>query len=208
MGAQAGFPRLIGLTGGIASGKSTVSAMLRSLGAEVIDADQLARDVVEPGKPALEEIARRFPGTVDESGRLDRKKLGERVFADERERAALNAIVHPRIHEAVAERIRQLSARGVGLVIYDAPLLIENRIHEWMDGVILVVAEREQQLERVMRRDGLSREQAEARLSSQLPLDEKRRVATWVVDNSRSLDHTRAQVEQIWRQLEPLRGDR
>ena len=108
--------RVVGLTGGIASGKSTVSAMFRELGAEVIDADQVAREVVEPGTPGLEEVARRFPGVVDATGRLDRASLGRRVFADPAERRALNAIVHPRIREEVARRTEALARAGVTVV--------------------------------------------------------------------------------------------
>lgn len=193
--------RLIGLTGGIASGKSTVSLMLRELGAKVIDADQVAREVVEPGTAALREIAARFPGTVDEAGQLDRKWLAARVFADQHERAALNAILHPRIQEAVREQTEQLARAGETLAIYDAPLLVENRLHEWLDGVILVAVPRELQLDRLMRRDQLSREQAEARLSAQLPLEEKRKFARWVIDNSADLAHTRAQVERLWNEI-------
>jgi dephospho-CoA kinase len=193
--------KVIGLTGGIASGKSTVSSMLRELGAEIIDADRVAREVVEPGEPALEEIARRFPGVVGPDGNLDRAKLGERIFAAPSERQALNAIIHPRIRQRVEEKTRALAGRGVDLVIYDAPLLIENRLHEGMDGVILVAAPRELQLERLMARNGLTREQAEARVASQLPLEEKRRHATWVVENDGRLEQTRERVEEIWREI-------
>ena len=132
--------RVVGLTGGIASGKSTVSAMFRELGAQVIDADQVAREVVEPGTPALEEIARRFPGVVDAAGRLDRTALGARVFSDATERRALEAIVHPRIRDEVARRTEALARVGVQVVLYDAALLIENGLHRGMDGVILVSA--------------------------------------------------------------------
>ena len=190
--------RVIGLTGGIASGKSAVSAMLRELGASIIDADQVAREVVEPGQPALSEISRRFPGVVGADGRLDRAALGERVFRDDADRRALNAILHPRIQQAVLEKTRALADAGETVVIYEAPLIVENRIHERLDGLILVVVPREVQLARLMARNGLSREQAEARLAAQLPLDEKRKHATWIVDNSSTPDETRAQVDRLW----------
>ncbi|MFL5321700.1 MAG: dephospho-CoA kinase [Myxococcaceae bacterium] len=193
--------RMIGLTGGIASGKSTVTELLRSLGAQIIDADQVAREVVEPGRPALLEISARFPGAVKEDGTLDRAALGERVFKSEEDRKALNAIIHPRIHEAVAEKVAALMAAGHELVLYDAPLLIENRLHEGLSGVILVSAPRELQISRLMARNGFTREQAEARIESQLPLEEKRKHATWVIDNSGDLDGLRAQVEAVWRQI-------
>ncbi|HXX30421.1 MAG TPA: dephospho-CoA kinase [Myxococcaceae bacterium] len=190
--------RLIGLTGGIGSGKSTVSGMLRALGAEVIDADELAREVVRPGEPALAEIARRFPGTVDAGGRLDRAALAGRIFADPGERAALNGIVHPRIQAEVQRRTAALAAAGAEAVIYDAALLMENGLHRAMDAVIVVWVPLEVQRERLMARDGLDRAAAEERLRAQMPLDEKRALATWVVDNSGSREDTRRQVEAIW----------
>jgi dephospho-CoA kinase len=193
--------RLYGLTGGIASGKSTVSRMLRELGAQVLDADLIAREVVEPGTPGLAEVATRFPGVVGPDGRLDRARLGARVFADPAERAALNALLHPRIGAAFLEKTQALAAQGVERIIYDAPLLIENGLHAGMDGVVLVWVPREIQKQRLMARDGLEAQAAEARLAAQLPLEEKRRHATWIVDNTGELISTRAQVEEVWRAM-------
>ena len=193
--------RVVGLTGGIASGKSTVSAMFRELGAQVIDADQVAREVVEPGTPALEEIARRFPGVVDAAGRLDRTALGARVFSDATERRALEAIVHPRIRDDVARRTEALARVGVQVVLYDAALLIENGLHRGMDGVILVSAPEAVQRARLAARDGLDDAAISARLAAQLPLAAKRAHATWVVDNGGSLDETRAQVRRVWEEI-------
>lgn len=193
--------KLIGLTGGIASGKSTVSALLRELGAQVLDADLIAREVVEPGTPGLAEVAARFPGVLTPDGRLDRARLGERIFADPAERAALNAILHPRIGAAFLEKTQALREAGHGEAVYDAPLLIENRIHQAMDAVVLVWVPHEVQVARLMARDGLTRAQAEARLAAQLPLDDKRAFATHVVDNSGTREETRAQVERIWASL-------
>jgi dephospho-CoA kinase len=193
--------RVVGLTGGIASGKSTVSRMLRELGAHVLDADVLAREVVEPGTPGLEAVARRFPGVLTPEGRLDRARLAERIYAHPEERAALNAIVHPLVRAAFLERTWALQEQGVQEVVYDAALLIENRLHEGMDALVVVWVPRQVQKQRLMARDGLTAEAAEARLAAQLPLDEKRQVATHVVDNSGSLEETRAQVERIWASL-------
>jgi dephospho-CoA kinase len=193
--------RVVGLTGGIASGKSTVTAMFRELGAEVIDADQVARDVVEPGTAGLEAVALRFPGVVDASGRLDRVALGRRVFADPAERRALEAIVHPRIREEVTRRTEALSRAGVTVVLYDAALLIENGLHRGMDGVVLVSAPEEVQRARLAARDGLDEAAITARLAAQLPLADKRAHATWVVENGGSLDETRAQVRRIWENI-------
>jgi dephospho-CoA kinase len=199
--------RLIGLTGGIATGKSTVSRRLAELGFPVIDADVVAREVVAKGQPALDEIARRFPGVVSADGTLDRKALGARIFADAAERAALNAITHPRIQQAVLERSLALAEAGVPVAIYDSPLLIENRLHEGMQGVILVVAPPLAQRARLLARDGLSAEAADARIAAQLSLDEKRPFATWIIDNGGSLEDTLAQVDRLGEVLrQPLPG--
>ncbi|MFY2559210.1 dephospho-CoA kinase [Corallococcus terminator] len=192
---------VFGLTGGISSGKSTVTRMLRELGAEVLDADVLAREVVEPGTPGLAAIAERFPGVVGIDGRLDRAKLGAHVFGNDAERAALNAITHPLVREAFVEKVQALEARGVERVIYDVPLLVEAGMHEWMEGVALVWVPRGLQKARLMARDGLDATAAEARLAAQLPLDDKRAHATWVIDNSGDLSSTREQVESVWRAM-------
>ena len=194
--------RVVGLTGGIASGKSTVTAMFRELGAQVIDADQVAREVVEPGTRGVEEVARRFPGVVDASGRLDRAELGRRVFADPAERRALEAIVHPRIREEVERRLEALTRAGENVALYDAALLIENGLQKGMDGVIVVWAPESLQRARLAARDGLDEAAVTARLRAQLPLADKRAHATWVVDNGGSLDETRAQVRRIWEEIQ------
>lgn len=188
--------RLFGLTGGIATGKSTVTQLLKDLGFSVIDADALAREVVEPGRPALAEIEARFPGVV-EGGALNRAKLGALVFNDPAARAALNAITHPRIRQLALEKTTALAATGATHAIYDAALLLENRLHEGMDGVILVVAPEETQVARVMARDGLSEAAARARIAAQMPTEEKRKYATWVIDNGGTREDTRRQVEAV-----------
>jgi dephospho-CoA kinase len=190
-----------GLTGGIASGKSTVSQMLRELGAEVIDADVLARQVVEPGQPATTEIAERFPGVVGPDGTLDRKALGQRVFADPAERAALEAITHPRIHQLLHREVERLAAAGAPLAIYDAALLIERGTHTQLDGLILVSVPKIHQLARLIRRDGLKMEEALQRLSSQLPLEDKAKVATWIIENGGTREATHDQVTALWTKL-------
>lgn len=175
--------------------------MLRELGASVLDADQLAREVVEPGAPALQEIAARFPGVVTPEGRLDRAALGAKVFGNEAERAALNAIIHPRIQQAFLEKTEALAAQGVELVVYDAPLLYENRLDQRMEQVIVVAVPYEVQRARLIARDGFTPDQADARLASQLPLGEKRAKADHVIDNSGTREQTRAQVEQVWKSI-------
>jgi dephospho-CoA kinase len=198
--------RVIGLTGGIASGKSTVSDMFRALGATVLDADAVAREVVEPGLPALEEIRSRFPGVVDAWGRLDRAALAARIFGSDAERAALETIVHPRIQTEVARRTEALSRAGLPVLLYDAALLIENGIHRKLDGVILVWVPEELQRTRLAARDRLSQQEIHSRLAAQLPLEQKRVQATWEVDNSGTLENTWAQVERIWEEIRGRSG--
>ncbi|QQR47257.1 dephospho-CoA kinase [Myxococcus xanthus] len=192
---------VFGLTGGIASGKSTVTRILRELGAEVLDADVIAREVVEPGTPGLAAVAARFPGVVGSDGRLDRVRLGARVFGDPAERAALNDITHPLVRQAFMDKLQALEERGVARVIYDVPLLIESGMHAWMEAVAVVWVPRALQKARLMSRDGLDSDAADARLAAQLPLDDKRAHATWVIDNSGDLASTRAQVEAMWRAM-------
>jgi dephospho-CoA kinase len=198
--------QVIGLTGGIGSGKSTVSEMFRALGATVLDADAVAREVVEPGTPALGEIEHRFPGVVDGSGRLDRAALAARIFGNDAERAALEAIVHPRIQAEVARRTEAFARKGLPVLLYDAALLIENGLHRKLDGVILVWVPEGVQRSRLASRDRLTSEQVDARLAAQLPLEKKRVHATWEVDNSGTLDNTQAQVARIWEEIRRRSG--
>jgi dephospho-CoA kinase len=175
--------RLVGLTGGIATGKSTFAAALRDLGCPVIDADRLARQVVEPGMPALAAIAAAFPGVVGADGRLDRKALGRRVFGDEAARRRLEAITHPAIRVAMEAQVARLEAAGEELVFYEAPLLFEVGLDRAMALVVVVWAPRQVQLGRRAARDGLSPGEAEARLEAQLPADEKAARADVVIEN-------------------------
>ena len=187
---------VIGLTGGIASGKSTVGRMLEYLGAAVVDADQLAREVVAPGTPGLREVVAAFGSDVlDEEGRLARERLGERVFADPGERRRLERILHPRIAELARQRLAAVRGR---LAVYQAPLIFETGREGEFQGVLLVDCEPDLQLSRLMVRDRLGEADARARLAAQLPAAERRRRATWVVDNSGSLDDTRAQLLRLW----------
>ncbi len=193
---------LIGLTGGIASGKSTVARMLRRAGVPVIDADQLARDAVAPGSEGLAEVVARFGAEIlDERGQLDRKKLGQRVFADDEARRALNAIVHPRVALLAAERARALAAEGHARAVYEVPLLFENNLDKAMQASVLVAVPDEVQLERLMARDQSSEASARARIAAQMPQDEKRRRATYVVDNGGALSETARQLRAVWRDL-------
>lgn len=176
--------QLIGLTGGIATGKSTFAAALRSLGAPVVDADRLARAVVAPGTSALAAIVEAFgPGVLLPGGELDRKALGALVFADREARRRLEAITHPAIREAMLAETARLEAAGHPLAFYEAPLLYEVGLDRLMALVVVVSAPPEVQLARLARRDGLARAEAEARLAAQLPVAEKAARADVLVEN-------------------------
>lgn len=192
--------QLYGLTGGIATGKSTVAKRFVERGMPLIDADVVAREVVAPGQPALLEIAVRFPGVVVD-GVLDRAALGARIFSNPGEREALNAITHPRIRQAVLEQSVKLAEAGAPRALYDAPLLIENRLYEGLSGVVLVVAPRDVQRTRLMARNQLTAAEADARIDAQMPLDAKRPFATWIIDNGGTPEATAAQVDEVFRQI-------
>ena len=191
--------RLIGVTGGIATGKSTVDRMLEAHGAAVIDADQLAREVVRRGEPALEEVAARFgPDVMQPDGTLDRERLGRIVFADRRARSDLDQITHPRIAELMRDRVAAALAGPAPLVAVDIPLLFENAREPMFEGVLLVYAPREVQIRRLRERNGLDEAAALQRLAAQLPIDEKRDRATWIIDNTRGLEATARAVDDWW----------
>jgi dephospho-CoA kinase len=193
----------LGLTGGIGSGKSMVASMFIQLGADVIDADRLARDVVEPGQPALEEIAAAFGEDILlPDGRLDRGRLGRIIFADPVARARLNAITHPRIRERMDAEITARRSRP-GVLIVDIPLLYENDRTRAVETVIVVWVDPKTQLRRLQERDGLSVAEARQRIAAQMPLDEKRARADVVIDNSGSRENTRRQVEAVYRRYAP-----
>jgi dephospho-CoA kinase len=192
--------RLIGLTGGIGTGKSTVAHMLAARGAVLVDADLLAREVVEPGTPALAEIAGEFgPGVLRADGSLDRTTLGAIVFADEGRRLQLNAITHPRVAELMRRRIAEALASPAPLVVVDVPLLFEGERGGMFEGVLLVWTPPEVQLARLVARDGWSEDEARRRIAAQMSVDEKRALATWVIDNSGTPAQTEAQVARWWR---------
>jgi dephospho-CoA kinase len=191
--------KVLGLTGGIGSGKSTVGAMFAELGADVIDADQLAREVVEPGQPALGEIATAFGQDILlPDGRLDRGKLAAVIFADAAARATLNAITHPRIRERMSAEIAARRSRP-GVLIVDIPLLYENDRAKGLEAVIVVWVDQQTQLRRLIQRDGLTEHDARQRIAAQMPLDDKRARADLVIDNRGSFEKTRGQVEAIYR---------
>jgi dephospho-CoA kinase len=194
--------RTIGLTGGIASGKSTVARILVELGAPLVDADLVAREVVEPSEPAFTDIVREFgPDVVGADGKLDRKTLAARVFSDAAARARLNAITHPRIGERTGQKLAAFERAGAKVAVYEAALLVENGIHHMLDGLIVVKLDEATQLERLKQRDRMSDEEARARLLAQLPLENKLAAADYIIDNSGTLDETRRRVEEVWRDV-------
>ncbi len=196
-------PLLLAVTGGIASGKSAVSKMLEELGALLIDLDLLARQVVEPGKPAWKGIVEVFgPGFLLEDGRIHRKKLSDLVFHDAAKRRELEALTHPRIFEEMRRQIDEIAARDPEAIIQiGIPLLFEMNLHEKFDKILLVYASPQIQIQRLMQRDRISREAAESILKAQLPIDQKIRGAHFVIHNEGSLAETRQQVEEVWQQL-------
>lgn len=190
---------VIGLTGGIATGKSTVATMLAARGAVVVDADGLAREVTAPGEPGYDEVVARFGrDIVAATGVLDRSRLAAIVFADPAARADLEAITHPRIGALMQARISAAMASSAPLAVADIPLLFERGRNAAFPQTMLVYAPREVQLSRMRERDGWDDVAAQQRLDAQLPIDEKRARATWVIDNSGSLPDTAAQVKAWW----------
>lgn len=196
----------VGLTGGIGSGKSTVSGILRKLGARIIDADVLAREVLEPGRPAYTETIGLFGKRIlGSDGRIDRKALANIVFGDPDKRKLLEGIVHPRVFEEEARIAAGIEADEPGAVVFfDAALLIEAGAHSRMDRVVLVWCRPETQLDRLVIRCGMSREDAILRLNAQMPLEEKKRYATHIVDNDGDLEVTERQVRALYRELKQI----
>ncbi|HSR25756.1 MAG TPA: dephospho-CoA kinase [Candidatus Eisenbacteria bacterium] len=194
--------RVVGLTGGIGTGKSTVAGMLRELGATVIDADEATRAVQAPGSEGLRRLVAEFgPGILTAGGELDRARMAEIAFADPEARARLNGIVHPLVREWMAERQREAVERGDPVVVLDIPLLFEARGAGAFETVLLVYAPEAVQLDRLVRLRGMGEDQARARIAAQMPIEEKRRLATHVIENTGGMAELRRAVERTWREL-------
>ncbi|MED5078370.1 dephospho-CoA kinase [Geobacillus stearothermophilus] len=195
----------IGLTGGIASGKSTVSAMMRELGLPVIDADEAARAVVRPGEEAYRQIVAAFgPGILRADGEIDRAKLGAIVFNDEQQRKVLNAIVHPAVRKKMLAEKEAHIRSGAKTVVLDIPLLFESGLTHWVDKVLVVYVDDDIQLRRLMARNGFTEEEALARIRSQWPMAEKVKRADAVIDNNGTIEETRRQLLAILHQWDAL----
>ncbi|MGD1100761.1 MAG: dephospho-CoA kinase [Terriglobia bacterium] len=194
---------IFGLTGGVACGKSTVARYFQDLGAHIIDADRVGHELIEPGRAAYQEILEHFGReSLDAGGRIDRKKLGPKVFADPQQLRLLNAIVHPRIIARVQELAAEQQRRNPhAVVIVDAALIFESGFGGTLRKVLVAWCRPEQQLERLMAKTGVSREEAERRIQAQMPLEEKRRRADYLIDCSGTLEQSRAQAEAIYLEL-------
>lgn len=196
------FMLKIALTGGAGSGKSTVARMFQELGAPVVDADAAAREAVRPGQPAWEELRQAFgPQFFREDGELDRSKMAQAAFSHPEVRQKLNAILHPHIIRIIRDKIKKLAEAGEKLVIVEVPLLFEAGLQNAYDRVIVVDADPEQQRQRLSTRDKRQAEEIAGILAAQWPLEKKRRLAHYVIDNRGSLENTKKQVKNIWREL-------
>ncbi len=201
--------RVIGLTGGIGTGKSTVAQMLVELGASLVDADAIVHELQAPGSPALDEIAAAFgPELIGADGALDREALGAIVFRDPQARGKLQQIIHPKVGVEMARRLEAARAADVPLVVLDIPLLFEGRLSGRgrasalpFEATVLVYTPRELQIERTVARDGCARAEAERRVAAQVPIDEKRALADHVIDNSGTREETARQVRALYQRL-------
>ncbi len=201
--------RVVGLTGGIGSGKSTVGAMLRDLGATIVDADLIVHKLQAPGAPMLDRIAEEFgPEVIDDSGALDRKALGAIVFNDNDARLRLGLIVHPQVGMEMLRQVKAAKQGGATVAVADIPLLFEGRREGrdtagalGVEGVILAWVPVDVQLERTMSRDSCTRDEALARIRAQVPIDDKRDLADWVIDNTGTVAETERQVRDLYEKL-------
>jgi len=190
--------KLVGLTGGIASGKSTVAEILKRQGAAIINADVLAREVVEPGHQAWTDIVNTFGIAVLQPDRtLDRQKLRAIIFDDAAARKKIESIIHPQVRALAEQRIREHAAAGYAVIVYEVPLLFEGNLQEWLRPVILVACDVDTQRNRLQSRDNLSAAQAQKHIDAQMSLEAKRRLADYVIENNGSLEDLKRQVQAV-----------
>jgi dephospho-CoA kinase len=194
---------IVGLTGGVASGKTAISQVLKEEGAYIIDADQIARELVQPHKPAWNELIRAFGKEIlQEDGSIHRKKLADQVFADPKKRKLLNQILHPRIKEEMDRRTKEIGQKDPeAIVVIDAPLIVELGDHREMDKLIVVASTQTQQIERLKERDGIGPEEALRILSSQMPVEEKVNLADFVIRNEGSFEETKKRAKEVFKEL-------
>ena len=194
--------KLVGLTGGIASGKTTVAKIMKRLGTAIVDADALSREVVEPGRDAWKAIVDTFGAEVlrpDQT--LDRQKLRAVIFNNSTARKKLESIIHPRVRALAEERINQQAAAGYEIVVYEVPLLFEGNLHEWLRPVVLVACDADVQRQRLQQRDRLTPEEAQKHIDAQMSLEEKRRLADYVIENDGDLESLERQVEAVLKRI-------
>lgn len=190
--------KVAGLTGGIASGKSTVASMFSKLGVHIIDADEIAKEVVKRGNPAFDLVIEGFGREIlTQEGEIDRKKLGKIVFFSKEKREKLNQIVHPFVKERMLLKVQELG-KDIDKLMLDIPLLFESGTHQWLRPVILVYVPERIQIQRLSERDGLSYEEALARIRSQMSIEEKRKLADYIIDNTGALRDTEKQVKEVY----------
>ena len=189
---------VIGLTGGIGSGKSEVSRMLKEFGADIIDADRVGHEAYLPNTETYDKLVAEFGDILQANGEIDRKKLGARIFAEPEARERLNAIVHPRMYAMIEERIQRLREQGATAVVLDAAILIEVGWDSLVDEVWVVAAPEEMVVQRIGQRDGLSAEQVRQRIRAQITPEERARHAAVVIDNSGGMYELSAQVREVW----------
>jgi dephospho-CoA kinase len=197
---------IVGLTGGVASGKTAVSQVLKEEGAYIIDADQIARELVQPHTPAWNELIRAFGQEIlQEDGSIHRKKLADKVFAEPEQRKLLNQILHPRIKEEMDRRAKAIGEKDPeAIVVIDAPLLVELGEHREMDKLIVVTTTQTQQVERLKDRDGTGPDEALRIVSSQMPMEEKVKFADYVIRNEWSLEETKKRAKEIFKDLKNM----
>jgi dephospho-CoA kinase len=197
---------IVGLTGGVASGKTTVSRVLKEAGAYIIDADQMARELVRPHTPAWRKLVRAFGKDIlREDGSLHRKKLADKVFTNLRQRKLLNQILHPRIRKEMERRAKEIGQKDPeAVVVIDAPLLVELGDHRKMDKLIVVTSTQTQQIERLKERDGISSEEALRIFSSQMPVEDKVKLADFVIRNEGSLQETKKKTREVYKELKKV----
>jgi dephospho-CoA kinase len=196
--------KLIGLTGGAGSGKSTVAAMFRELGAAIVDADEATHAVYAPGTDGFQAVVKEFGAEYVRDGAIDRAKLGALVFEHADALRRLNAIVHPRVRQWMAEKTAQAVEDGAEVVIQDVPLLFENGLQGLYSSTVLVYARRQTQLQRLVEQRGLTPDRALKMLAAQMPIEEKRLLADFVIDNDGTRDETRRQVDEVWTRVRSL----
>lgn len=193
---------VIGLTGGIASGKSTVSNMLKNLGIRVVDADQISREVVEVGKPAYQQILSVFGDEIlHQDKTINREKLGAIIFGDHSKREQLNKIVHPAVRKEMLNGVEEEKAKNSKAVVLDIPLLFESKLTYMVDKTILVYVDEKTQLKRLMERNGYTEKEAKMRIESQLPLYTKKDLSDEIIDNNGTIEQTEKQLHEILKKL-------